>query len=90
MEQNIRIRTKINEVNHDYQVLRRRALFRQKARLSKQDRLKRKHEAEIRRTIGIESYGYKARRQRKQDLHALFVGLGCIALVFSVLMWVTL
>ena len=90
MEQNIHIRNKMNEVNHDYKTLKRRAIFRRKQRLIDSDRLKRKHEAEIQRTIGVESYGYKARRQREHDIHAGLIGLACIALVFSVLMWITL
>lgn len=87
MEQNIRIRHKLNEVNHDYQVLRRRALFRQKSRLTKADRLKRKHEAEIHRTIGIESF---MSRQRDNNTHAAMIAIALFIVVFALLFWVVL
>ena len=87
MEQNIHIVKKINEVNHDYQVLRRRALFRQKDRLSKHDKLKRKHEAEIQRTLGIESY---MSREREHNIQGAMIAVAMFIFIYSLLFWIVL
>jgi hypothetical protein len=93
MEQNIRIKHKLNEINHDYQVLRRRALFRQKARLSKQDKLKRKHEADIHRTIGVEAYSYMAKQRakdRQDTIEAFVMATVMFCFIYACLFWVVL
>jgi len=87
MEQNIKLVHKVNEANHDYQVLRRRAMFRQKARLSKHDKLKRKHEAEIHRTIGVESF---MSREREHNIQGAMIAVAMFIFIYSLLFWVVL
>ena len=84
MEQNIHIVKKLNEANHDYQVLRRRALFRRKTRLSQADKLKRSHEAEIHRTIGVDSYMAK---QRRDTIHGGIIAVCLFVIIYSLLLW---
>ena len=87
MEQNIHIVKKLNEANHDYQVLRRKAMFRRKARLSTHDKLKRKHEAEIHRTIGVESY---MSRERDNDIQVAIIAIGMFVFIYSILFWIVI
>ena len=87
MEQNIHIVKKLNEANHDYQVLRRRAMFRQKARLSQADKLKRRHEAEIHRTIGVESF---MSREREHNIQGAMIAVALFVFIYSLLFWVVL
>ena len=56
MEQNIHIRNKINEVNHNYQDLRRKAKRRIHRRVSLYEIERRRQELEIARSLGVDSF----------------------------------
>jgi hypothetical protein len=63
MEQNITIRNKINEANHDYQVMRRKAKKRIHRKATIFDIERRAEERAIRRSLGVESYFGESRRE---------------------------
>ena len=63
MEQNITIRNKINEANHDYQVMRRKAKKRIHRKASLFDIERRAEERAIRKSLGVESYFGEERRE---------------------------
>ena len=63
MEQNITIRNKINEANHDYQVMRRKAKKRIHRKASLFDIERRAEERAIKRSLGVESYFGDERRE---------------------------
>lgn len=93
MEQNIRIKHRLNEVNHDYDVLKRRAILRRANRLRKADKLKQKHEAEIHRTIGIEAYSYMAKqraRQRRDNIEGAVIAIGLFFIIYSILFYIVI
>lgn len=56
MEQNITIRNKINEANHNYQELRRKAKRRIRQKATLFDIERRAEERAIKRSLGVESY----------------------------------
>ena len=63
MEQNITIRNKINEANHNYQDLRRKAKKRIHRKASIFDIERRAEERAIKRSLGVESYFGEERRE---------------------------
>jgi len=63
MEQNITIRNKINEANHDYQVMRRKAKKRIHRKATIFDIERRAEERAIRKSLGVESYFGEERRE---------------------------
>jgi hypothetical protein len=63
MEQNITIRNKINEANHDYQVMRRKAKKRIYRKATIFDIERRAEERAIKRSLGVESYFGEERRE---------------------------
>lgn len=86
MEQNINIRNKINEANHNYQDLRRKAKRRIRNRASLWEIERKREEMEIQKSLGVDSFmGMK--RETLVDIM-----LGLIYLVFATFLyvWVTL
>lgn len=63
MEQNITIRNKINEANHDYQVMRKKAKKRIHRKATIFDIERRAEERIIQRKLGVESYFGDERRE---------------------------
>jgi len=63
MEQNITIRNKINEANHDYQVMRRKAKKRIHRKATIFDIERRAEERLIQSRLGVESYFGESRRE---------------------------
>jgi ABC-type Na+ transport system ATPase subunit NatA len=63
VEQNITIRNKINEANHDYQVMRAKAKRRIKRKATLFDIERRAEERAIRKSLGVESYFGDERRE---------------------------
>jgi hypothetical protein len=63
MEQNITIRNKINEANHDYQVMRKKAKKRIHRKATIFDIERRAEERLIQSRLGVESYFGESRRE---------------------------
>jgi len=86
MEQNISIRNKINEANHNYQDMRKKAKKRIHRKASLFDIERRAKERAIRKSLGVESYFGDERRQ------VIFWGVVTASFwaVIAYLVWVTL
>jgi hypothetical protein len=86
MEQNITIRNKVNEANHDYQVMRRKATRRIKRKATLFDIERKAKERIMQRSLGVESYLGESRRE------VIFWGLVTAGFwaVTAYLVWVTL
>ena len=63
MEQNINIRNKVNEANHDYQVMRRKATRRIKRKATLFDIERKAKERIMQKSLGVESYFGESRRE---------------------------
>ena len=86
MEQNISIRNKINEANHNYQDLRRKAKRRIRNRASLWEIERRREEMEIRKSLGVDSFmGLK--RENIVDIILVLFYIVSATLLYS---WVTL
>ena len=86
MEQNITIRNKINEANHDYQVMRRKAKKRIHRKATIFDIERRAEERLIQSKLGVESYFGDERRE------VIFWGVVTAGFwaVIAYLVWVSL
>ena len=86
MEQNINMRNKINEANHNYQDLRRKAKRRIRNRASLWEIERRREEMEIRKSLGVDSFmGLK--RENIVDIILVLFYIVSATLLYS---WVTL
>lgn len=84
MEQNITIRNKINEANHNYQDLRRKAKRRIRNRASLYEIERRRQEIEIRKSLGVDSFmGIK-----RETICDILIGVCYVSLAFLLYMWV--
>jgi hypothetical protein len=86
MEQNITIRNKVNEANHDYQVMRRKATRRIKRKATLFDIERKAKERIMQKSLGVESYLGESRRE------VIFWGLVTAGFwaVIAYFVWVTL
>lgn len=86
MEQNIKLVQKINEANHDYQVMRKKAKKRIHRKATIFDIERRAEERIIQSKLGVESYFGESRRE------VIFWGLVTVGFwsVTAYLVWVTL
>jgi hypothetical protein len=86
MEQNINIRNKINEANHNYQDMRLKAKRRIRNRASLYEIASRRQEMEIQKSLGVDSFmGIK-----KEKLVDILLGLIYLAFATFLYVWVTL
>lgn len=86
MEQNIKLVNKINEANHNYQDLRRKAKRRIRNRASLWEIERKREEMEIRKSLGVDSFmGLK--RENIVDIILVLFYLVSATLLYS---WVTL
>lgn len=86
MEQNIRIRNKINEANHNYQDMRIKAKRRIKNRASLYEIERRRQELEIQKSLGVDSFmGIK--RETITDILLTLFYIVCGTFLY---VWVTL
>lgn len=86
MEQNINIRNKINEANHNYQDMRMKAKRRIRNRASLYDIERRRQEREIQKSLGVDSFmGVK-----RETLVDVMLGLIYIVGITFMYAWITL
>ncbi len=86
MEQNINIRNKVNEANHNYQDMRVKAKRRIKHRASLWEIERKREEMEIRKSLGVDSFmGIK-----KEKLVDILLGLLYLAFATFLYVWVAL
>jgi hypothetical protein len=86
MEQNIKLVHKLNEVNHDYQVMRAKAKRRIKRKATLFDIERRAEERAIRKSLGVESY-FGDERREIIFWGVVTAGFWCLV---AYLVWVTL
>ena len=86
MEQNINIRNKINEANHNYQDMRIKAKRRIRNRASLYEIERRRQELEIQKSLGVDSFmGVK-----RETLVDVMLGLIYIVGITFMYAWITL
>lgn len=86
MEQNINIRNKINEANHNYQDMRMKAKRRIRNRASLYEIERRRQELEIQKSLGVDSFmGIK-----RENITDILLALLYIVFATFLYAWVTL